>query len=83
MTLLDRLEHDTELIARQYDYPDTTVVAIDGGPTDDEVTVDIVDNTAIVVVDTPTTTTQREIELPDGDATILNNNGILTIEVRE
>lgn len=83
MALLDKLERGTDLIARRYDYPNATIVAIDSGAIDGDVSVDIVDSTAILVVDTDTTTTQRELELPDGDATILNNNGVLTIEVKE
>lgn len=83
MPLSDSIRADTDLIAREYDYGDVTIIAIDTAATPGDVSVDIVEDTAIIVLDTDTTTNQRELELPDGDATTLNNNGIVTIEVRE
>jgi len=83
MPLSDRLERDDRLLARRYDYPDATVFVLDVSAHPNEVDVDIVDGTAIVVVDAGTDAEQHEIELPDGDATAFINNGVVTIEVRE
>ncbi|WP_049920802.1 DUF7127 family protein [Halopiger djelfimassiliensis] len=65
-------------LARRYDYDDRTVVAVDfGSPTD--ASVDLVDDTVIVVVDGE----QYELELPDGadDAHTFIKNGVLTVEM--
>jgi hypothetical protein len=63
---------------RRYRYDDNTIFAADLGTTD-KASVDIVDQTAIVVVGDE----QFEFEVPaeDGDVQTALNNGILTIEV--
>ncbi|MFB6104317.1 MAG: hypothetical protein ABEJ57_04430 [Halobacteriaceae archaeon] len=83
MTLSDRLTHDDRLLARRYDYPDATVFVIDVSHWTTDVDIDVVDDTAILVLDAGDDTEQHEIELPDGDATAFINNGVVTIEVRE
>ncbi|MEE6209943.1 hypothetical protein U3A55_07235 [Salarchaeum sp. III] len=68
-------------MVRQYDYDDRTVVAADLGTSADDVSVDIVDDTAILVDETGESR-QREFDIPTGDvakATI--TNGVVTIEV--
>lgn len=66
-------------MVRRYDYSDRTVVAADFGPTAAEVSVDVVDGTAIIVVGDE----QTEIALPEGDGEAFNRNGVVTIEVRQ
>ena len=63
---------------RRYEYDDSTVFAVDLGTTDDT-SIDIVDQTAIVVVGDE----QFEFDVPteNGDVQTGLNNGILTIEV--
>jgi hypothetical protein len=57
------------------EYGDENVVAVDFGPAVDEPGVDIVDDTAIVVVDG----TQFEFEVPENASDVTVNGGILTI----
>jgi hypothetical protein len=73
MTESKQLGDDVGL--RRYDYGDETVLAADLGPERDAA-VDVVDGTAIVVVDGE----QYDLEL-DGDARAFIRNGVLTIEV--
>ena len=63
---------------RRYEYDNGTIFAADLG-TADKASVDMVDQTAIVVV----ADEQFEFEVPaeDGDVQTALNNGILTIEV--
>jgi hypothetical protein len=62
-------------VVRQYEYDEQTVLVADFGPSDG--TVDVVDGTAVVVVDDQ----QYEFEVPDGADRGIINNGVLTIEV--
>jgi HSP20 family molecular chaperone IbpA len=64
---------------RRYEYDDNWVVAADLGVSDDDVDVDIVGTTAIVVVDAGDRVAETEFELPDGDADVSVQNGVLTI----
>ena len=72
-----------ERFLRQYEYEDRYIVAADLGVSDDSVDVDVVGNTAIVVVGAGDRVTETEFELPEGDATVDVNNGILTITVNK
>lgn len=65
-------------VATRFDYEDRTVFAIDFGE-DETVSVDILDGTAIIVSGNE----QQELTLPSGTVDTVNNNGVLTIEVRE
>ncbi|MGB9987756.1 DUF7127 family protein [Salarchaeum japonicum] len=68
-------------MVRRYDYDDRTIVVADLGTSADDVTVDVVDGTAILVDDGEGR--QREFDVPAGDvakATI--TNGIVTVEVK-
>jgi hypothetical protein len=60
---------------RHYDYDDTSVLVADFGVVDGSV--DIVDGTAIVVVDDE----QHEFSIPAGTNRAIMNNGVVTIEV--
>lgn len=66
---------DADGIVRQYEYDDETVFVADFGPV--EGGVDVVEGTAIVVVDDE----QYEYEVPEGASRAIMNNGIVTIEV--
>lgn len=64
-----------EIKITERDYEGENVVAVDFGPTGDEPAVDVIDDTAIVVVGDR----QFEFEVPDGATDITVNDGILTI----
>jgi HSP20 family molecular chaperone IbpA len=70
-----------EQVLRRYEYDDSYVIAADLGVADGQVDVDIVGETAIVVVEADGEINEAEFELPGrgGDATV--NNGVLTITV--
>lgn len=56
-------------------------VALDLHPlADDEVTVELLGDTAVVAVDTPVIKTEYDIDLPSADATATLHNGVLVIE---
>ncbi len=80
---LKQLREDIDGIARQYEYDDGVTFVADLGVPDDAVTIDVVDDTAIVVVEHAGGSRQHEIDLPHGDAEAFMHNGVLTIEVRE
>jgi hypothetical protein len=61
-----------------FEYDDRTVIAVDLGP-DVEPAVDVVDGTAILVVDGE----QEEFDLPAGAVQAVNSNGVVTFEVRK
>ena len=65
-------------LVESYEYDDRTVIAIDLGPDTDPV-VDVVDGTAILVVDGE----QREFDLPEEAVQAVNSNGVVTFEVDE
>jgi hypothetical protein len=60
---------------RQYSYPETTVVAVDVGGA---ATVDMVDQTAIVVPEDGET---FEFDLPGESVSATVNNGVVVVEV--
>lgn len=62
---------------RRVEYDGGVELVADFGP-GNQPTVDVVDNTAIVIVDDE----QFEFDLPD-DAEVFMSNGIITIEVNE
>lgn len=63
-------------IIREYEYDNTTAIAVDFGPETSNISVDIVDGTVIVVVSGE----QFEFELPADTDEIATKNGVLTIE---
>lgn len=76
MTDQQQLVGDAPL--RRYEYDDAVVLAADIGITGDA-TVDVVDDTAIVVVEGE----QYDFEIPAGDARAFIRNGVLTVEMSE
>jgi len=74
MTNQQQLVGDAPL--RRYEYDDEVVLAADLGVVDNA-SVDIVDGTAIVVVDNQ----QYDFEVPGPDARAFIHNGVLSIEM--
>ncbi|ESP89083.1 DUF7127 family protein [Candidatus Halobonum tyrrellensis] len=68
-----------ERFVRRYDYDDRTVLAADLPAGD--VSVDVVDGTAIVVTDRDSGVEEFEFDLPGPAATVDTHNGVLTIGV--
>jgi len=66
---------DADGPVRQYEYDDASVLVADFGPA--EGSVDVVDGTAIIVVDGE----QFEFDVPAGEARATMNNGVVTVEV--
>ncbi|SEV84488.1 DUF7127 family protein [Natrinema salifodinae] len=78
---LEQFTREEGQLARRYDYDDGTVFAVDFGSDVADASVDLVDDTVIVVVDDE----QYEIELSDdvADAHTFIKNGVLTVELEE
>jgi len=67
---------------QRYDYAEESVVVADTAFADEQVSVDVVDGTAMVVVEADGESRQYELDLPDGEvARAFINNGIVTVEV--
>ena len=66
---------------RRYEYDDSYVVAVDLGGGDGSIDVDVVGETAIVVVDRDGEVSEAEFELPGPNGTATVNNGVLTVTV--
>lgn len=64
------------VVVREHEYEDENVIAVDFGVSTNELSVDIVEDTVIVVVDGQ----QIEFELPPGAEEVRTNDGILTIK---
>ncbi|WP_248896777.1 DUF7127 family protein [Haloplanus halobius] len=62
---------------RRYDYEDQWLIAADIGVDDDRLDIDIVDETAIVVVNGET---EAEFDLPGSAESVDTNHGILVVE---
>ena len=60
---------------RHYEYADSDLIVADFGAVDGSV--DVVDGTAIVVIDDE----QYEFAVPEGLASAVMNNGVVTVEV--
>ena len=73
----------TERFVRRYDYDDRTVLAADLGADEEDVSVDTVDGTAIVVVQRGDREEEFEIDLPGPAANVDTQNGVLTITVSQ
>ncbi|WP_247001238.1 Hsp20/alpha crystallin family protein [Halosolutus gelatinilyticus] len=76
---LEQFVHDDERMARRYEYDDRMVLAVDFGSAGADASVDLVDDTVIVVANGE----QYEIELPEdaADAHTFMKNGVLTIDL--
>ena len=94
---LEQFTREEGQVARRYEYDDETVLAVDFGTENADATVDLVDNTVIVVLDSaerssadrsggaspPEDDEQYDLELPNGadDAHTFIKNGVLTVEM--
>jgi len=72
---------ENERFVRRYEYDDSWVIAADVGPATGDVDVDVVGETAIVVVDHGDRVSEAELDLPGPDADVAVNNGVLSIRV--
>ena len=68
-----------ERFLRRYEYEDEWVVAAEIGVADEDVSVDVVGTTAIVVAEIDGKQRETEFELPGEDAEVSVNNGVLTV----
>lgn len=64
------------MTVRKREYDDETIILVDFGDDSSELSVDVVDDAAIVVMDGQ----QLEFEVPAAASEITVNNGILTIK---
>ncbi|MFC3476960.1 DUF7127 family protein [Halobacterium litoreum] len=79
---LNAFTDETDALARRYDYDDGSVLVADLGVGDDDASVDVVDGTVILVLERDGTTSQHELDAPEGTvAKALINNGVVTVEV--
>lgn len=78
MNVPDRLRETDrkQTVVREYETENTAAIAVDFGPETGDIDVDIVEDTAIVVVGDD----HFEFELPDETCELQTNNGVLTIE---
>ena len=67
---------EDERFVRRYDYDDEWVIAADLGVDGDRLDVDVVDETAIVLVDEETA---MEFDLPGSVESVDTNNGVLVV----
>lgn len=65
-----------DILVRRYEYEDEWVVVADIGVSDERISVDVVDGTAIVVVDGQT---EAEFDLPGTAESVETNNGTLVV----
>jgi HSP20 family molecular chaperone IbpA len=80
MTLRQPRSAGDGALFRQYEYPDSWVVAVDVGVDDEAISVDTVGDTAIVVVERDGEPAESEFELPGAAETVSVSNGVLIIE---
>lgn len=73
-------ERPDEVLQRRDEFDDRTEIVADLGPAVGEAHVDVVDGTAMVVLDDGAG--QYEFDLPSDNSHTFINNGVLTIEVR-
>ena len=80
MTQSQTADHDDRFV-RRYEYDDHSLLAVDLPVGDEQVDVDVVGSTAILVIDHGDRLSEVEFELPGTDPEITTNNGVLTITV--
>jgi len=66
---------------RRYEYDDHWLLAVDLPVDDEQVDVDLVGSTAILVIDHGDRLSEAEFDLPGAGDTFAVNNGVLTITV--
>jgi HSP20 family molecular chaperone IbpA len=79
---MDRQAHrGDDIVVERHDYDEGTTVVADLARADEDISVDVVEGTAIVVVETGDGVLEREFDVPDGATRVFINNGVVTIEV--
>lgn len=82
MSLKQFIGSGDDRMVRQYDYDDESVIVVDLDVPDETVSLEVLEDAVLVVVETVEESGQAEIPIPeDGDARAFMNNGVLTIEV--
>ncbi|RZV08414.1 hypothetical protein BDK88_3390 [Natrinema hispanicum] len=78
---LEQFTREEGQLARRYEYDDATVMAVDFGTEATEASVDVVDDTVIIVI----ADDQYEIDLPETveRAHTFIKNGVLTVELED
>ena len=71
---LQRIDEEDGIV-REYDYGDEHLITIDFGEGYGDATIDVVDDTAIVVVNDE----QFDVDIPADASDVTANNGVLTI----
>lgn len=74
--------HDDRFV-RRYEYDEHWLLAVDLAVDDEQVDVDVVGSTAILVIDHGDRLSEVEFELPGTDPDVTMNNGVLTITVNK
>lgn len=74
--------HDDRFV-RRYEYDDHSLLAVDLPVDDEQVDVDVVGSTAILVIDHGDRLSETEFELPGTDPNVELNNGVLEITVNK
>lgn len=69
--------------ARRYEYDDHTVVVVDLPYDDEQVSVDVVGTTVIVVLENGESVQETEFELPGPAETVDLQNGVLTVTIEK
>lgn len=78
---MDATERQHDLHVSRTEHADGWTVAADLHPlADDEVTVECIEDTAVVAIDTPMVRSEIDIELPDSGGTASLRNGVLVVE---
>ena len=80
MTVKQTRSTDDGALLRRYEYDDRWIVAADLGADAENVSVDTVGRTAIVVVEGDGEPVESEFELPGPAASIEDANGVVTVE---
>ena len=80
---IKQLAGGDDRIVRRYEYDDSWVLAADVGLASEDIDVDVVGTTAIVVAETEDEISEAEFELPGPDASVTTNNGVLIITVEK
>jgi len=80
MTQSQTADHDDRFV-RRYEYGDYSLLAVDLPVGDEQVDVDVVGSTAILVIDHGDRLSEVEFELPGTDPEVTTNNGVLTVTV--
>lgn len=80
----DQAQVRSDVPVRRYEYEDDTMIVADLGAVAEDVSVEVLEDVAIVVIAHPEGDAQFEIELPEqGVSNTFITNGVLTFEVNE